>query len=351
MRNIAIFQRDLGIGGIQRSLINLITNTDLSYYRIDLYLFVPKGSVDMAERENLRIYYLKPMPYLNRVVPFNIIKRNYYYDFPDTEYDLAIDYNSYSNECALCALTVNAKKRVMWIHNDLRVELSQTFKYKVLYHAFKAKYKLYDEFVAVSGGIIEPFRSITHQYFKPIRIIPNAINTAELFRMSEAPVDFSPDPQTTNFIFVGRYTRQKGIDLMIDYFADALTKRTDIHLYMIGAGPEESAIEHKINNLKLDAYITRLPETDNPFPFMTKCDALILTSRHEGQGIVLQEAKALGLDLIFPTRLEKYNPIAKGTDDIVGAILKERPHEKNRDSLDTYNLRIKNELYGLFDNA
>ena len=351
MRNIAIFQRDLGIGGIQRSLINLITNTDLSYYRIDLYLFVPKGSVNIAERENLRVYYLKPMPYLNRVMPFNYILKNYSYEFPDTEYDLAIDYNSYSNECALCALTVNAKKRVMWIHNDLRVELSQTFKYKVLYHAFKAKYKLYDEFVAVSGGIIEPFRSITRLTHTPVRIIPNAINTAELFRMSEFPVDFRPDQRVTNFIFVGRYTRQKGIDLMIDYFADALTKRTDIHLYMIGSGPEEKTIKRRIDNLKIGQFITLLPETDNPFPYMAKCDALILTSRHEGQGIVLQEAKALGLDLIFPTRLEKYNPIAKGTDDIVGAIINESPHEKTRDTLDTYNLRIKNELYRLFDDA
>ncbi len=351
MRNIAIFQRDLGIGGIQRSLINLITNTDLSYYRIDLYLFVPKGSVDIEERENLRIYYLKPMPYLNRVIPFNYIRNHYFYNFPDTVYDLAIDYNSYSNECALCALSIPAKKRVMWIHNDLRVELDQTFKFKVLYHSFKSKYRYYDEFVAVSGGIIKPFRTVTKLFSTPIRVIPNAINTAELFRMSETPVDFNPDPGLTNLIYVGRYTRQKGIDLMIDYFADALKRRTDIHLYMIGSGPEEPAIKHKIKYLKLDSYITQLPETDNPFPYMAKCDALILTSRHEGQGIVLQEAKALGLDLIFPKRLEKYNPIAKGTDDIVGAILKECPHEKTRDTLDTYNLRIKNELYRLFDNA
>ena len=349
MKRIAIFQRDLGIGGIQRSLINLITNTDLSHYMIDLYLFVPKGSAGITERENLRVFYMKPLPYLNRVVPFSILKKDYSYSFPDVEYDLAIDYNSYSNECALCALTVPAKKRVMWIHNDLKVELKQTVKYKILFHAFRSKYKYYDEFVAVSAGVMAPFRAVTKLQTVPIRVIPNAINTAELFRLSEEQVDFETDPEDTNFIFVGRFTKQKGIDLMIDYFADALMKRSDIHLYIMGEGPEERNIRLRLKALHIEDHVTMLPAVSNPYPYMLKTDALILTSRHEGQGIVLQEAKALGLDLIFPKRLQKYNPLAAGTEDIVGAILAERPHEKTRDTLDSYNIRIKNALYELFD--
>ena len=39
MKKIAIFQYDLGVGGIQKSLINLLNNIDNDKYMIDLYLF------------------------------------------------------------------------------------------------------------------------------------------------------------------------------------------------------------------------------------------------------------------------------------------------------------------------
>ena len=82
---------------------------------------------------------------------------------------------------------------------------------------------------------------------------------------------------------------------------------------------------------------------------MAKMDSLILTSRHEGQGIVLWEAKALGLDLIFEKHLEKYNDYIVGSDDIVKSIVNQKKHIKHFDSLDYYNLKIKNSLYELFD--
>ena len=37
-KNIAIFQTDLGIGGIQKSIINLLNNLDYKKYNVDLYL-------------------------------------------------------------------------------------------------------------------------------------------------------------------------------------------------------------------------------------------------------------------------------------------------------------------------
>ena len=38
-RKIAIFQTDLLMGGIQRSLINLLNSINYSNYDVDLYLF------------------------------------------------------------------------------------------------------------------------------------------------------------------------------------------------------------------------------------------------------------------------------------------------------------------------
>ncbi len=49
MKKIAIFQYDLGLGGIQKSLINLLNNLNLDKYEIDLYLFSCKITSANAE--------------------------------------------------------------------------------------------------------------------------------------------------------------------------------------------------------------------------------------------------------------------------------------------------------------
>lgn len=349
MKKIAIFQKDMSIGGIQRSLLNMLTNMDLSSYEVDLFLFAEPEICDIDDLQNVNLHILRPLFYLNRLIRFDILRKMFIYDLPDKEYDLAIDFNSYSNECALCTMAVNAKKRIMWIHNDVEIEHKNSGKYRILWSMFKSKFKYYDEFVAVSQGIVEPFREMTGLSDTKITVIPNTINTHQLLIKSREKIDFSVEPDITNFIFVGRFTHQKGIDILLDYFARAVEKRKDIHLYLLGSGPEGLRISQQIEEQRLNDFVTVIDAVDNPYPYMAQMDALVLTSRHEGQGMVLWEAKALGLDLIFEKHLEKYNEVLEGCDDIENAILNQRKHEKQLDSLDYYNLRIKNSLYELFD--
>ena len=349
MKRIAIFQKDLAIGGIQRSLLNMITNMDLTSYEVDLFLFAEPEIYRKEELKNINIHIIRPLFYFNRLIKFSTLQKMFRYDLPEKEYDIAIDFNSYSNECALCTFAVNAKKRIMWIHNDVRIEHKNSGKYRILWNNFKDKFDMYDEFVAVSDGIVEPFRAMTGIKDKKITVIPNIINTVRLIRKSHEEIDFNVDPYMTNFIFVGRFTHQKGIDILLDYFARALEKRSDIHLYLLGSGPEELKIAQQIENQKLGDHVTVIPAVRNPYPYMAMMDSLVLTSRHEGQGMVLWEAKALGLDLIFEKHLEKYNEGLSGSEDIVEAIVNQKKHSKQFDTLDYYNLKIKNSLYELFD--
>lgn len=47
-KKIAIFQYDLNVGGIQKSLLNLLNNIDVDKYQIDLFLF---SNVNFFEKE------------------------------------------------------------------------------------------------------------------------------------------------------------------------------------------------------------------------------------------------------------------------------------------------------------
>ena len=78
---------------------------------------------------------------------------------------------------------------------------------------------------------------------------------------------------------------------------------------------------------------------------MNKMDGFVLTSRYEGQGMVIWEAKALGLPLYISKNLELYNPGITGYDDMVGALLQaQKCTGKTYDDLAVYNNAISAQI-------
>ena len=344
MKKIAIFQCDFNVGGIQKALLNILNDIDYTQCQVDVYVFDDQVFFQMPEHENLKIIFCKPYPFLNRLVYFELLHRFAPRPAADKEYDVAIDFNSYRNECAVGAITVKAKKRIMWIHNDVEIKQRHEFKYRILWHFFKAKFKYFDEFCAVSPGIIDGFRRVSGIYDKKITAIPNHINTAEIFEKAKAPVDFAVDPAQYNLCTMGRICHQKGFDILMTYMARVCEARPDMHLYLLGDGPDREKLTSQSASLGLTDAVTLLGNQSNPFPYVDQMDGFVLTSRYEGQGLMIWEAKTLGLEIFITDNLEKYNPGIPGCRDIVSALIAAERKEKVYDDLSGYNAAIEARL-------
>lgn len=349
MKKIAIFQSDFKVGGIQKALLNILGDIDYDKCMVDVYVYDDKLFFELPDHENLNIIFCKPYPFLNRLVYFNILRRFAPKPKTDTEYDVAIDFNSYRNECAIGALSVKAQKRIMWIHNDVEIKKRSEPKYKILWHFFKGKLKYFDEFAAVSPGIIDGFRRVSGIYDKKITPIPNHIDTAEIFAKAELPLDFEVDEKQYNLCTMGRICHQKGFDILVDHMAKVHEARPDIHLYLLGDGPDREALEKQIAALGLQDTITLLGNQTNPFNYLKKMDGFVLTSRYEGQGLVIWEAKTLGLEIFITDNLEKYNPGISGYRDIVAVLVSAERKEKIPDDLAKYNADIAESLNVLLE--
>ena len=351
MKRIAIFQSDLRVGGIQKALINILNGIDYSRYQVDLYLYDRACFFDMPAHENLRVIHMKPHAAAwDRLVYFNLLCALSRDVTGGREYDAAIDFNSYQNECAVGVIKSRARKKIMWIHNDMEIKRRNEPKYRVLWHFFKGKLPRYDAFAAVSPGIIEGFRRVSGLRDAPVVSIPNHIDTAEIFRKKDDPVDFRPDPEKLNLVSVGRICHQKGYDLLMGYLAEVKKVRQDFHFYHIGDGPDRPALLRQIRELGLGEYVTLLGNQTNPFRYMDKLDGFVLTSRYEGQGIVIWEAKALGLPLYISKNLEPYNPGVTGCADMVQALIQARkPEAKVYDDLAEYNAAIDRSFQALLE--
>lgn len=349
MKKIAIFQCDFNVGGIQKALLNILNDIDYTRCEVDVFVYDDKVFFDLPKHDNLNIVFCKPYPFLNRIVYFNLLRRIVKKPRTDKVYDIAIDFNSYRNECAVGALSVPAKKRVMWIHNDVEIKKRNEIKYRVLWHFFKSKLKEYDEFAAVSPGIIDGFRRVSGIYDRKITAIPNHIDTEEIFRKAAQPVDFRVDPANYNLCTMGRICHQKGFDILMNYMVKVHAARPDIHLYLLGDGPDREKLKDQIARLDLGDTVTLLGNQPNPFPYVDQMDGFVLTSRYEGQGLVIWEAKTLGLELFITDNLEKYNPGISGYRDVTAALIGAKRKEKVRDDLREYNEAIRRSLDELLE--
>ncbi|MBQ9269361.1 MAG: polysaccharide pyruvyl transferase CsaB [Oscillospiraceae bacterium] len=349
-KRIAFFQSNLHVGGIQKALVNSVMLPTLQDCDIDLYLFDQKVFFDIsALPKNVSIHYLKPFPVVTKLLPFWLVHL-FSGAYPiDGWFDAAVDFDSYQHDCAHGALSVRSDRRIMWIHNDMEIKLREEPKYRILFRFMKGKYRKYTHFAAVSEGIVEPFRNCTGMLYSKVAVVPNLINTEEIFQKSEEPPEMQADPSRFNVVSVGRLCHQKGYDLMLRDMQRLCRMRPETMCYLIGDGPDRAALQKQAEQLGIRNHVIFTGNLPNPYPMMRQMDAFCLESRYEGQGIVFWEAKALGLPLYFPRRLEKYNPSLQGSEDVAEALAAAEKQDQAQaprrfDALTMYNHKIEESL-------
>ncbi len=358
MKKICFVQTDLNVGGIQKSLFNLLRNIDYGKYQIDLFLFEKGGFFEGSFPKELNVIYLDHPGKKYSFMKFEKVvkKLSFALPEPDKEYDLAVDFNSYQNICAALVNQVKAKRKVMWVHNDVGIKLKGEWKYRVLWHFFKGKFKIFDRFITVSDGLIEPFSQKAGVPKEKMETVCNYIDVEEILEKSkEDPQGFCPDPACFHFVAVGRLCYQKGYDILLEHFAKAVSRRPELRLHIVGDGEDRAELEERVGRLKLKDKVNFLGNQSNPFSYMARCDAFVSTSRYEGQGMNVMEAKVLGMPLYITKNLEKYNSCGVvGVEDLSEAMVTAVPvAQRVPDLLTEYNQKILDSIQRLteFDDA
>ena len=349
---IAIFQSNMKIGGIQRSLYTLLQSDVLAGQQVSLLLFDSEPDYDLSVLpKNVTIQCAKKLNKLSRAVPFPAMLRvsPLFSEKPADSYDVAIDFDGYSPETACAALRCKAAKKVIWAHNDYRERSKCDPEFRLMLWAFKPKFKMFDRVVAVSQGVADALVSVVGDSIEPPDVIPNLVPVGKIAEDAAQEVDFSASGDEMNVVCVGRLDRVKNPSGSLTAFLEALKVNPRLHLYFLGDGPLRSAIEDSAASAGVTDKVTVLGAHPNPYPYMAQMDALLLNSLFEGQGIVLREAQALGLQLIFPKRLERYNRGLSGVDDVCGALAALEKNEvvADRTRLNDYNNSITAALAAL----
>ena len=139
---------------------------------------------------------------------------------------------------------------------------------------------------------------------KELSVVPNVIDL-EVFnpdrvtpsQKSQLRLSLGIDKDKTVAVFVGRLGREKSVDVLLEFWADTITKDDGLHLIIIGDGPASGELKALAAALGISGAVTfvglcahgKIP------PYLASADVYITASLSDTNSISMLEGMAMGL--------------------------------------------------------
>lgn len=338
-KKIIFVTEALWIGGIETALVNLLDRLD--YDRYEVTCLVARGCLELADRvpsacrllvadrertftfrtpyRHSRLYHLTEESAhpsrLHRAMQWTVpairwAENRLYIRYvrrqlAEERFDTCVIYSDRTAE--LAARAVNADRFLLFYHHGaMRRE----------YHD-EVGYRRAERVIAVSPGLAEQLRAYRPRWADKIIAIHNLTDASGVRTRSLAPPDTVFPTDTLRIVSCGRLSPAKGMDLAAEACA-LLVQRgfTGFHWYIIGGGPEESALGRQIEALGIGGSVTLLGMRENPYPYLRQADIYVQPSRFEGHCVTVLEARLLALP-ILATRPAAYEQLRHGEDGLL----------------------------------
>ncbi|MFR5472116.1 MAG: glycosyltransferase, partial [Romboutsia sp.] len=337
----------LHCAGAEKSLTTLLSLLDYSKYDVDLQLFGYGGALEELVPKEVNI--LKPMEYIkfsslstkNAVIKslknmnfkmlssrlkFSLaIRKNNYSNAQkariywqkvsnvieenNKEYDIAISY-AQGVPTFYVAEKVCAKKKLAWVNVSYKLGDED--------RAFQEQfYDKYNKIVAVSDSAKNIFLETFPKYTNKLEIIYDINDANFIRRMSEQGQSYNDNYTGLRILTIGRLANQKGYDMALEACKILKEKGIEFKWYSLGIGPLKEEIEKYINENNLENNFKLLGVKSNPYPFIKDCDIYVQTSRFEGFGIAIAEARMLNKPVVTTRFDAVYNQMKDRKNGLV----------------------------------
>ncbi len=244
--------------------------------------------------EGLKIIYLSHFKLFRKYsISFSLIKK-----LLSEEYDIVVSSDPHTFETIIAFIISKIKRKKYLLWNET-FEWPRSFKSKFINPFVNYIIRNADATMAV-GTKSEEY--LAKRKAKKIFITPY---TSLTFSVKNNFNFFSIPKNKQVILYFGRLVRYKGLDYLINAFAELERNRNDVFL-LIGSngGPFKQEIQNLISKLEIKNYKLVDPKTDEEKSFMyNSADIFVLPSTFRDYdadcwGLVLNEAMALGKPVI-----------------------------------------------------
>ena len=242
-------------------------------------------------------------------------------------YDIAINYHIHSPFLVRYLFEkVSANNKFTWIHNDF-----ETTQYDV--RILKKYLDCIDQFYGVSKKLVDEFIKIFPEYENKTKVALSIVPIEEIKEKAELeyPKEFLGLSQNiTKILTVGRLEEQKGYDIALNVCKKLIEENLKIEWFVLGEGTLKKKLKSESKKLGIEKYFHIVGAKMNPYPYFKNCDIYVQTSRHEGWGIAITEAKILGKPIVTTDFAGAREQLMDGVSGDIAQINKESVTKKLR---------------------
>ncbi|MGG3912313.1 glycosyltransferase [Rossellomorea vietnamensis] len=348
MKKSLLFVIDsLDCAGAEKSLVTLLSLMDYSKFTVDLMLFSHGCILEKLVPEQVNI--LKPLNYstfskkpINQSFKESMSKMDFKMFSSRMKYSTAIRLKKYRNsqkarifwqsvssviehnpktyDIAISyaqgvptfyvAEKVKAKKKLAWVNVSYRL----TGKDKVFQ---KKYYDQYDKIVGVSESTKEIFIETFPEYRSKMEVIYDINNPQFISDMADIGGGYEDFFDGVRILTIGRLARQKGYDIALEACKKLIEKGINFKWYVLGKGPLEEEIRQYVDTHDLTDHFILLGVKANPYPYIKKSDIYVQTSKFEGFGLAIAEARMLNVPVVTTKFDAVYNQMVQNKNGLV----------------------------------
>ena len=305
---------NLKLGGIEKSLVNLVNKIDKNKYQVTIILEDAKGELLEKLDKSIKVKEFKVSNNKNKIIRkgINILRRCVYALFNYHTFDFSCCYATYS-------YSGNKISKLSSINNSIYVHSDYSYIYPDLedFRRFFDTRGIYD-FKTIFFVSLESCRKFTKIYpslKNRCFVFNNFINLEEIEALSKEKISLTKPRGKTLFVFVGRLDdASKKLGRAFKLVANL----DNVVLWVVGDGPSREDYVKEVKKLKIEDRVIFVGSKINPYPYMKKGDYLILTSLYEGFPVVYLEGLALKKKLITTIKVsDDYLKIGKNYGEVI----------------------------------
>lgn len=332
----------LGAAGAERSLVSLLSALDYARFDVDLQLFRYGGELERFLPKEVNL--MPPFDYTS-FTEKSIIEQLRSLDFKKcfarARFSISIRFGKnrsadYARKYwrAICACIppreehysaaiaysqgvptfyvankVQADKKIAWVNAIYRLSARN----EVFQHDF---YSCFQQIICVSEPGKKAFVQLFPDQEKKVSVIRDRIDPELIRQLAEERQELITTGSPV-LLTVARFAAVKGYDILLEACRILRDRGIEFRWYAIGRGPLRQEMEKYIQENKLQSHFLFLGTFANPYPFFKAATIYVQTSRNEGFGLSIAEARVLGIPVVTTEFDAVWQQMVQGKNGLV----------------------------------
>lgn len=292
-KRILFLIHDLGVGGAEKVLVNLVNNMDRSKFDISVIALFGGGVNEqfLAPDITFRAVFPKSIPGNSKIM--KLFTPGQLHKLCVREpYDIEVSYLEGPSARVISGCPCEETKLVSWIHGELHTKERMAASFRSQAEAQQC-YERFDQVVCVSQHVKDDFSALVELHH-PCSVLYNTVESGKIIELSNELTHCRFETDVLHLIAVGKITKAKGIDRLLRIMKRLLSDGYRAKLHLLGVGPyEEEAKAYIAENQMENAVIFHGYQT-NPYKYVKKCDLFVCASLSEGFSTAATEALIVG---------------------------------------------------------